>query len=497
MLVLQWVVALVASSCVASALHLGAFQSTYWLPHDTNRRFSNSKEQHRNLLNVATKATFVVALKHRSPAELKEELLAVSTPQNAKYGKHLAVDQIKSKYAPHEADAWSVVQFFESMEEATVQLNKLGTMMLVTAPIPAIEAYLSTSLSWHVHEEDLHKLQAASASRADSLPDDLQRVKRSLRATSAMAIPDHVAEHISFVSLNTPISHNVHPDMRQRASLKPKPTTPTSSTPTSSTPFAAEAETLESSNETPSETPNEPRRKTTSATPAEAEALRATNIRAMIAKMNRHEGANDADSADKRAPIGGPNGHVYVTEGNEEVLIRFFPRCADGQLNQMNPPCGAVVIKDRWTRRATGDGEASSASDSDSNSDSSSSDTTSAERGTKGNTKAGIDTESESETRAETRAGARRRTSQNHYSPPTPSPTPEPLPAPVFTAVVTQHASNKNDPYLLATEPLMFPLDPKVRCCAVLCCAVLCTELCYVILCCIVLYYSVCAYRGD
>jgi hypothetical protein len=45
---------------------------------------------------------------------------------------------------------------------------------------------------------------------------------------------------------------------------------------------------------------------------------------------------------------------------------------------------------------------------------------------------------------------------------PTTSPTsPPPLPVPIFTAVVTEHASNKNDPYLLATEPLVFPLTPR------------------------------------
>ena len=38
--------------------------------------------------------------------------------------------------------------------------------------------------------------------------------------------------------------------------------------------------------------------------------------------------------AQGRTP-GGPKGHVYVTEGNDEVLIRFFPRCADGSLNQV------------------------------------------------------------------------------------------------------------------------------------------------------------------
>ena len=30
------------------------------------------------------------------------------------------------------------------------------------------------------------------------------------------------------------------------------------------------------------------------------------------------------ESGDKKAPLGGPGGHVYVTEGNEEVIISFL-----------------------------------------------------------------------------------------------------------------------------------------------------------------------------
>ena len=42
-----------------------------------------------------------------------------------------------------------------------------------------------------------------------------------------------------------------------------------------------------------------------------------------------------------------------------------------------------------------------------------------------------------------------------------PSQAPTVLPIPVFVATVTEHASDKNDPYLLATEPLIFPLNPR------------------------------------
>jgi hypothetical protein len=70
---------------------------------------------------------------------------------------------------------------------------------------------------------------------------------------------------------------------------------------------------------------------------------------------------------------------------------------------------------------------------------------------------------------------------------PTPKPSslpssslPPTLPVPTFTAVVTQHASNKNDPYLLATQPLVFPLNPKGTslCVCVYVCVCLCMYVC-------------------
>ena len=48
-----------------------------------------------------------------------------------------------------------------------------------------------------------------------------------------------------------------------------------------------------------------------------------------------------------------------------------------------------------------------------------------------------------------------------HTSYPSAYPTPTPKVVPTFIATVTEHASDKNDPYLLATEPLTFILNPK------------------------------------
>ena len=48
-----------------------------------------------------------------------------------------------------------------------------------------------------------------------------------------------------------------------------------------------------------------------------------------------------------------------------------------------------------------------------------------------------------------------------HTSSPSSFPTATPKIVPTFIATVTEHASDKKDPYLLATEPLTFILNPK------------------------------------
>ena len=109
-----------------------------------------------------------------------------------------------------------------------------------------------------------------------------------------------------------------------------------------------------------------------------------------------------------------------------QVLIRFFPRCADGQLNQMSPPCGGGMYHTAPPGRH-GSGSGSN-------------------RGL-GNT----------DTAATTSRRPRPANDDDAFS----ARAAGAAAVPVFHAVVTQHASDRSDPYLLATEPLVFPLAPK------------------------------------
>lgn len=182
-----------AIACVvsfSSDLYVGPFQSGHWVPDTTESAKDPNAFHVQQHDQLATK--FIVALKHRDVGMLKKELLAVSMPKSGSYGKHLSVTEIRNKYAPLEEDLQRVVSFFEKIPGSYVEVNKVGNMMQVNAPLQSVEAHLRTKLAWFRHSDE-------------------DTPKRSLRATSALQIPEDVRKVISFISLNSPISHNVKP----------------------------------------------------------------------------------------------------------------------------------------------------------------------------------------------------------------------------------------------------------------------------------------------
>ena len=148
------------------------------------------------------------------------------------------------------------------------------------------------------------------------------------------------------------------------------------------------------------------------------------------------------------------------------MLIRFYPHCADGSLNQMSPPCTPKTLSGTHARNVP---------------ENILQEMENREKGSERENSRDILDQNES---VELEGGIDRNDDRNKprkyptyhptYPPqktnhpsskpsshPSSSPVPSALPVPTFTAVVTQHASNKNDPYLLATQPLVFPLNPK------------------------------------
>ena len=252
-------------------VYVGPFQSGHWIA-DTTEAARDPRAFHvQQHSQLSTK--FIVALKHRDVDMLKKELLAVSMPRSGSYGKHLSVSQIRAKYAPKEVDLDRVVAFFLEIPGATVELNKIGSMIQVKAPLQSIEKHLKTKLAWFRHIDE-------------ATP------KRSLRAIESLDIPVDIQDMIAFVSLNSPVSHNVKPKRMK------------SKVPKSMTDLLKNREDVNHIN---------------------MEAMN-TNIGIKMTdeqNMNRKIVERNTLSDSKESSLDGQPAqrHVYVTEGNKEVKI--------------------------------------------------------------------------------------------------------------------------------------------------------------------------------
>ena len=153
-------------------------------------------------------------------------------------------------------------------------------------------------------------------------------------------------------SLNTPVSHGIEPEVRKGRKLTKVGVTAPSDADTS-----ASGDSFVAGEEEGGGRSRGRRLAAADAEAAAAAARRSAVLRLTAAHRGSagdalsdangdegsegSEGSEGGEGGEGRRPLNGPHGRVYVTEGNDEVLIRFFPRCADGQLNQMSPPCGA------------------------------------------------------------------------------------------------------------------------------------------------------------
>eukprot|EP01041_Mallomonas_annulata_P002050 gene2050-4001_t len=166
-----------------------AFQSPHW-----TRSESHNVEK-------TTAVKFYVALILRDSHDLRDELLSVSDPESESYGKHLSIETINHKYGPSVEQQTVVMEYFRGIHGSVVESNLHGDMIRVQASVEHIEKGLDTSLGWHTHNIDSSSSGSSSSSKRNT---------KALRATRAMSIPEHVAVHISFVSLNSPVLHSLN-----------------------------------------------------------------------------------------------------------------------------------------------------------------------------------------------------------------------------------------------------------------------------------------------
>ena len=246
-----------------SGLYVGPFQSGHWVPDRTEASTDPAAfhvQQHEQL-----SVKFIVALKHREIDALKKELLDVSMPSSGKYGKHLSVSEIRSKYSPTQQEFDGVLKYFSNIPGAVVESNKIGSMLQVQAPLQSVEQHLMTKLAWFRHADE-------------------DTPKRSLRAVSTLYIPSELHHIIAFISLNSPISHNVKPK-RVKSKVSHKM-----------------ADLLNDNSD--------------------------KNRNEVKAKFDFEKGRPQRES-DNESSKGGSNGqrHVYVTEGNREVTKNVLQKC--------------------------------------------------------------------------------------------------------------------------------------------------------------------------
>jgi hypothetical protein len=273
----------------------------------------------------------------------REELFDVSIPTRAKYGQHLTLDQIKGKYSPTEKDVAEVVAHFQQMSGAVVEANKLGNFIQVTAPVGAIERHLRTKLGLFKHGPGLTE-------------------KRALRAVTDMTIPDHIAEKISFISLNVPVTHAKPRSARSRKTLK------ASHLKDKSHPDAESAKKMSHAphklhdidlNTLKKKIEEKEKRKQSRVINYEAvyaallkEETDSVHVQKFTKdasfgvqeKIGRKDGSSDWEG-DALGSTDPNRRHVIVTVGNDEAILRFAPTCPDGKINGMNPPCAYAGLK--------------------------------------------------------------------------------------------------------------------------------------------------------
>ena len=164
-------------SKAAQSLYIGAFNSGTWVNDNGN-------------VDGDSHVRFVVALKLRDTDQMHQHLQAVSNPSSPSYGQYLTLEELNSRYSVSTSDRKKVVDFFSSIPGAQVHADQLSDMFEVSAPVSSIHTHFQTELNWFSHAKG--HIEA-----------------KSLRAVKPLAIPEHLHELISFVSLNAPVSRVV------------------------------------------------------------------------------------------------------------------------------------------------------------------------------------------------------------------------------------------------------------------------------------------------
>ena len=169
------------------ALYDGPFLSSNW---DFTSDISNKESQ---------LVKFIVALKLRNADKMHSHFLSVSDPKSPSYGKFLTPQEMQDMYGPEPAGKKAVLNYFKQIPNAELNIGEHGDLLEVVAPVKHVEGALKTRLGWVANP---------------SYP------TRSIRSKTDLNIPDHISQHIDFVSLNSPVLQARGKSFNQENKLK-------------------------------------------------------------------------------------------------------------------------------------------------------------------------------------------------------------------------------------------------------------------------------------
>ncbi|KIP08461.1 hypothetical protein PHLGIDRAFT_508562 [Phlebiopsis gigantea 11061_1 CR5-6] len=135
-----------------------------------------------------------IALKQFDPAGLEDALMAVSTPGNARFGKHLTKDQVEAFVAPTKDTVDAVTAFFEENGISTKTASPAGDWLSFSVPISKANELFDADFNVFKHEDTGSE---SIVTMAYSVPSDLTQHIELVHPTISFNNPFGVAPTFS------------------------------------------------------------------------------------------------------------------------------------------------------------------------------------------------------------------------------------------------------------------------------------------------------------
>lgn len=126
------------------------------------------------------KVTLKIGLKQQHTAALEEAVLAISTPGNPDYGKHLTREELRSYVAPHQQSVDDVTSWLAEHGIAPAAAD--NEWMTIVTDVKTANEMLDADFSWYQHEEGgVFRLRTLHYSVPDAVADHIDLVQPTTR----------------------------------------------------------------------------------------------------------------------------------------------------------------------------------------------------------------------------------------------------------------------------------------------------------------------------